>query len=58
MGMAIDKESIEASMKAHGDFVFMEDSPGLSLVISRIRRMYCCYWRACLLSIQTAKPLA
>src|ERR1700686_5122098 len=39
IGMAIDKESIEASVKTHGDFVFMEESPGLDLLIAWISRM-------------------
>src|ERR1700719_2695394 len=37
IGAAIATESREASVKPHGDFSFMEDSPGMNLVISRIR---------------------
>ena len=50
-GIAMRNDSNRASPKAYGDFVFIEDSPGLAACIYRS------YWRAPDLSTLNGEPL-
>jgi len=51
-GIEIKSESDKASPNAHGDFVFIEDSPDFTACIYRS------YWRGSNMSTQSAEPFA